>query len=69
MDVETIERQDREIEEIRQHNDDLRKKVRTLIQANEQLKDDNQRLHEENQHLLRRIARCEERLGEINGKQ
>lgn len=68
MDVETIERQDREIEEIRKNNQDLRTKVRALISANENLKQDNQTLHQENKALIRRVARCEERLGEINGR-
>lgn len=53
MDVETIERQDREIEEIRQHNERLRDKIRKLTV-------DNLELREENESLRRRVTRLEQ---------
>lgn len=64
MDIETIERQDKEIEEIRKNNSDLREKVRAVMQANELLRQDNASLHEDNQALRRRVTRLEQQLGE-----
>jgi predicted RNase H-like nuclease (RuvC/YqgF family) len=58
MDIETIERRDKEIKEIRENSERLREKVRRLIQ-------DNQKLHEENERLRRRVTRLEEQLGEM----
>lgn len=64
MDIETIERQDQEIEEIRQNNRDLREKVRALMQDNERLRQDNVSLHQDNEALRRRVTRLEQQLGE-----
>jgi hypothetical protein len=52
MDVETIERQDKEIDEIYEQNRNLRIKVR-------ELQIDNERIHEENRILKQRVARLE----------
>lgn len=52
MDIETIERQDKEIDEIREQNRQLRKKVR-------ELQEDGDRIHEENRILKQRVARLE----------
>jgi peptidoglycan hydrolase CwlO-like protein len=57
MDIETIERQDKEIDEIRKESKNLRDKVKDL-------KTDNERLHEDNDRLRRRISRLEQQLGE-----
>jgi predicted RNase H-like nuclease (RuvC/YqgF family) len=57
MDIETIERQDKEIEEIREENRQMQQKIR-------ELKLDNERLHEDNDRLRRRVARLEQQLGE-----
>ncbi len=46
MDIETIERQDREIDEIREQNRKLREKVRVLQQENEDIKEDNRQLRQ-----------------------
>lgn len=54
MDIETIQRQDNEIDEIREQNRKLRAKVREL-QA------DNEDLREENRGLTQRVARLERR--------
>lgn len=59
LDTETIERQEREIKEIRANNEDLRDKVRAL-------KTDNESIHEDNDRLRRRIARLEKQIGESN---
>lgn len=59
MDLKTIEQQDKEIEEIRVNNEELRKKVRTLITENIELR-------EQNDSLRRRVARLEQ-LGGNNG--
>lgn len=53
MDLKTIEQQDKEIAEIRDNNEELRKKVRTLITENIELR-------EENDSLRRRVARLEQ---------
>jgi septal ring factor EnvC (AmiA/AmiB activator) len=58
MDIETIERQKKDIEEIRQNNADLREKLR-------ELKKDNELIHEDNDRLRRRIAKLE-KAGESN---
>lgn len=60
MDVETIDRQDKEIEEIRLNNQQLREKVRSLLA-------DNQRIHEENESLKRRVSLLEQNQGENHG--
>lgn len=60
MDIETIERQDREIDEIRDNSEKLREKVRELTK-------DNERIHEDNDRLRRRISALEQQLGETNG--
>lgn len=52
MDIETIERQDKEIDEIREQNRRLREKVR-------ELQSDNENLHEENRVLKQRVTRLE----------
>lgn len=57
MDVETIKRQDDEIDEIRQNNQELRNKVRQLLA-------DNRSLHEENDSLRQRVSSLERQLGE-----
>lgn len=59
MDLKTIEQQDKEIEEIRVNNEELRKRVRVLITENIELR-------EENDSLRRRVARLEQ-LGENHG--
>jgi septal ring factor EnvC (AmiA/AmiB activator) len=60
MDIETIERQDHEIAEIRENSEKLREKVRTLTI-------DNERIHEDNDRLRRRITALELQIGEPNG--
>lgn len=67
MDIETIERQNKEIEEIRKNNQDLRHKVRTLIADNGRLREDNNRKQEEIDSLLRRVDRLERQVGETHG--
>ena len=57
MDIETIERQDEEIEEIRKENKKLDARIK-------ELKLDNERLHEDNDRLRRRVAHLERLLGE-----
>jgi FtsZ-binding cell division protein ZapB len=52
MDIETINRQDQEIDDIREQNYQLRKQVRKL-------QEDNDRIHEENRILKQRVARLE----------
>lgn len=59
MDIETIERQDKELEEIREEN-------RKMQQKMGELKLDNERLHEDNDRLRRRVSRLEKQLGEYN---
>ena len=53
MDLETIQRQDAEIDEIREQNRKLRERVRELA-------DDNYNLREQNRNLLRRVTRLEQ---------
>lgn len=53
MDLKTIEQQDKEIEEIRVNNEELRKKVRTLITENIELR-------QENDALRRRVTLLEQ---------
>ena len=53
MDIETIERQDKEIDEIREQNRQLRAKVR-------ELQNDNEKIHEENRVLRQRVTRLEQ---------
>jgi predicted nuclease with TOPRIM domain len=60
MDVQTIERQGKELEEIRANAEKLREKVRELKISNEQLNEDNDRLR-------RRISRLEAQVGEPSG--
>jgi FtsZ-binding cell division protein ZapB len=60
MDVETIERQDEEIEEIRKNNRELRDKVRKLLR-------DNEALHQENADLRSRVSSLERVLRKQNG--
>jgi len=60
MDIETIERQDKEIDEIREQNRQLRTKVRELQEHNE-------RIDEENKNLRRRVARLEQHQEETSG--
>jgi FtsZ-binding cell division protein ZapB len=52
MDIETIERQDAEIDEVREQNKKLRAKVR-------ELQNDNEALHEANRILKLRVSRLE----------
>jgi predicted RNase H-like nuclease (RuvC/YqgF family) len=59
MDLKTIEQQDKEIEEIRINNEELRAKVRALITENLELR-------QENDALRRRVTHLEQ-LGGING--
>jgi peptidoglycan hydrolase CwlO-like protein len=59
MDIETIERQDKEIGEIREENKAMQQKIR-------ELKIDNERLHEDNDRLRRRITHLEQQLGGPN---
>lgn len=59
MDIETIERQDKEIEEIREENKKMNDRIR-------ELKLDNERLHEDNDRLRRRITHLERLLGETS---
>jgi FtsZ-binding cell division protein ZapB len=61
MDVETIERQGKEIDEIREQNRALRAKVRELIASNE-------KLLEENIDLRRRLTVLEHQIGENHGQ-
>jgi FtsZ-binding cell division protein ZapB len=67
MDIETIERQDQEIEEIRDNSAKLREKVRMLMIDNDRLREDNQNLHADNDTLRRRITSLELKLGEFHG--
>lgn len=67
MDVETIERQDQEIDEIRKNNQDLRQKVRTLMLDNERLRAEIQQEQEDNATLRRRVSRLEKQQGELSG--
>lgn|SRR5690349_650858 len=60
MDIETIERQDKEIDEVREQNRQLRLKVREL-QA------DYERVHEENRLLRQRVTRLEQHQEETSG--
>jgi hypothetical protein len=53
MDIETIERQDKEIDSIRDENRKLRLKVR-------ELQEDNETIHEENRKLKQRVRRLEQ---------
>lgn len=59
MDIETIERQDTELAEIREENKKMDSRIR-------ELKIDNERLHEDNDRLRRRITHLENLLGETN---
>jgi peptidoglycan hydrolase CwlO-like protein len=61
MDVETIERQDRELEELQKKYDLLDEKYRFLKQDNEKLHEDNDRLR----RRMTRLERLEERLKEL----
>jgi hypothetical protein len=63
MDTETLERQKRDLDEVRKNAADLREKVRELKLENDQVKEDNRVLHEENAILRRRVARLEKLLG------
>lgn len=62
MDIETIERQGKELEEIHAENAEMQKKIR-------ELKIDNEKLHEDNDRLRRRITALERQLGEPNGEE
>jgi FtsZ-binding cell division protein ZapB len=62
MDIETIDRQDQELEELR---DDQAKMARRL----KELKEDNERLHEDNDRLRRRVTHLERLLGEPSSEQ
>lgn len=59
MDVETIERQDEDIRELRENSNKLREKYR-------ELKQDNELLHEDNDRLRRRVTALERQIGETN---
>ena len=59
MDIETIQRQDAEIEEIREENRNFREEIRALRR-------DNERLHEDNDRLRRRVTSLEQQLGVNN---
>lgn len=60
MDLETIQRQDSEIDEIREQNRKLRERVR-------ELQDDNFNLREQNRNLIRRVTRLEQQQEENSG--
>lgn len=60
MDVKTIERQDSELEQIRNEYDELNTKFKQILK-------DNENLHAENVSLRRRVARLEREKGEISG--
>lgn len=53
MDVDTIERQDKEIDQIAEQNRRLRARVA-------ELEEDNEKLHEENRILKKRVSRLEQ---------
>jgi peptidoglycan hydrolase CwlO-like protein len=53
MDIETIERQDKEIDEVREQNRKLRAKIR-------ELQNDYETVHEENRVLRQRVTRLEQ---------
>lgn len=59
MDIETIERQDEELAEIREENKRIIGRIR-------ELKIDNERLNEDNDRLRRRISHLERVLGETS---
>lgn len=60
MDIETIQRQDKEIDEIREQNRLLRQRIRELM-------DDNERIREDNRQLRQRVARLERYQEEHDG--
>jgi predicted RNase H-like nuclease (RuvC/YqgF family) len=62
MDVETIDRQDKEIKEIQAEN-------AVMLQKMKELKIDNERLHEDNDRLRRRVTHLERLLGEPSSEQ
>lgn len=62
MDIQTINRQDQEIEEIRKENAEMFQKIKDL-------KADNERLHEDNDRLRRRVTHLERLLGEPSSEQ
>jgi len=62
MDVETIDRQDKEIKEIQAEN-------AVMLQKMKELKIDNERLHEDNDRLRRRVTHLERLLGEPGSEQ
>jgi predicted RNase H-like nuclease (RuvC/YqgF family) len=64
MDIETIERQEEDIEELRKNNHQIREKLRALMEHNERLRNDNQSLHQDNEVLRRRVSRLEVQLGD-----
>lgn len=62
MDIETLDRQKRDLTEIRENNKEIREKLREMKLENDKLKEDNRVLHEENAILRRRVARLEKLL-------
>jgi len=61
MDLKTIERQDRELDELQKKYDQLDEKYRFLKQDNESLHEDNDRLR----RRITRLERLEKRLEEL----
>jgi chromosome segregation ATPase len=67
MDIETIERQDKEIDEIRQNNKELRQKVRTLAEDNQRLREELSTERQDKEALRRRVTHLERlQRGEIS---
>src|ERR1044072_6179762 len=62
MDVEKIDRQHKEIKEIQAEN-------AVMLQKMKELKIDNERLHEDNDRLRRRVTHLERLLGEPSSEQ
>lgn len=54
MDIETIERQERDIEK-------MRERIKSILE-------DNQKLHEDNDRLRRRVSGLEQRVAELEGE-
>lgn len=67
MDIETIERQDSELEELRELNRKLRERVQAVMQINDNLREENIKLHQDNETLRRRVTRLERQLGDRHG--
>lgn len=59
MDVETIERQKKDIQDIRANNEDLRSKIRRLLAENNSL-------NEQNESLRQRVTSLERQIGQTS---